>query len=150
MAATLAASGDFPAYTNICQRMLECFSASTNAKVLEFAANASLLLPASEAQTATAARLAEAAAGTDNQSGAAEWFLFARGLAEYRRGHFPRVVELAQKARDHFARAENDSAAAAADVETEAVLAMALKRLGREPRLRPPLERRSAGRSGTS
>jgi eukaryotic-like serine/threonine-protein kinase len=77
------------------QMLLKQFSAATNPYVAERTARACLLRPASADELRQAAVLAERAAAADRAKyppGAFPYFLFVRGLAEYRQGQFDRAI----------------------------------------------------------
>jgi tetratricopeptide (TPR) repeat protein len=138
LAALLAYSGDMSGYRTLCERMLARWATATNALDLERTANACLLLPPSEAQMGAATQAADRAASFGN--GDWECFRFAKGLAEYRQGHFARVLELAAALAETNAPVE-----LSVRVEARAVAAMAHQRLGHATEARECLVRAVAG-----
>jgi tetratricopeptide (TPR) repeat protein len=126
LVALLAYSGDVAGYRALCEKMLAHWATATNALDLERTANACLLLPPEEAQLEAATRVADRAASFGQGDGESDWFRFAQGLAEYRQGHFARVLELADAALADTNRPMRPSAR----VEVTTVAAMAHQRLG--------------------
>ncbi len=74
--------------------LLDRFGASTDPQVAERTGRACLLLPATNDELEDAAALVERAlaAGRSGREWAYPYFLFARGLAEYRRGRFDSAI----------------------------------------------------------
>ena len=141
LAAVLAYTGDVAGYRKLCEGMLARFATATNAMDLERTANACLLLPPAETQLGAATRVADRAARFGNGDREFPWFKFAQGLAEYRQGHFAKVLELAD-----VALAEtNRPKWAAARLEVWAVGAMAHQRLGHATEAREWLVKAVAG-----
>ncbi len=126
LAALLAYSGDVAGYRTLCERMLARWATATNALDLERTANACLLLPPAEAQLQAITQVADRAASLGQGDGQSDWFRFAQGLADYRQGHFARVLELA----DAALAETNRPMLGTARVEVWTVAAMAQQRLG--------------------
>jgi serine/threonine-protein kinase len=88
--------GDHAAYRRACRDLFERFGATTSPFIAEPVGRAWLLLPAREDDIAKGAALADRAAA--DKSAAPEWiyryFLFAKGLAELRRGRTKSAIAL--------------------------------------------------------
>ena len=141
LAAMLAYSGDVAGYQKLCDEMLPFWATATNALDLERTANACLLLPPSGPQLGVAIQMADRAASFGKDDREAGWFRFAQGLAEYRQGHFARVLELADAALTETNHPMNGSSR----VEVWTVAAMAYQRLGHATEAREWLVRAVAG-----
>ena len=78
------------------RNLLSRFGATTDPYIAERTSRACLLLPATGNELREAAALAERAAAVDRlQYGSAyPWFLFAKGLAEYRQGRFEEAISI--------------------------------------------------------
>ncbi len=83
-------------YRRIRLAAIDRFATSTDPFVAERTGRACLLLPASEAELRTAVRLIEFALSADPSkfAWARPYFLFARGLAEYRQGRLESAISL--------------------------------------------------------
>src|SRR5262249_7622800 len=81
-------------YRRARQALLSRFGSTTHPHMAARTARACLLLPATEDELHQAVALAERAAAVEPSKypRAYSHFLFARGLAEYRRGHFDRAA----------------------------------------------------------
>jgi serine/threonine-protein kinase len=86
--------GEEEEYRRARQALLHRFGPTTDPQTAERTARACLLLPASGNELRQAVALAERAAAADRAKyrGLHAYFLFARGLAEYRQGRFDRAV----------------------------------------------------------
>jgi serine/threonine-protein kinase len=88
--------GDHEEYGRARRALLDRFGATTNPYIAEPVARACLLLPGSEAELQQAATLADRAVAAEVTTPAwiYRYFLFAKGLAEYRRGRLSSAVSL--------------------------------------------------------
>jgi serine/threonine protein kinase/tetratricopeptide (TPR) repeat protein len=118
-AVTMVQVGQLDAYCELRRRSVELFGHTTDPNAAERIAKDYLVLPSSEAGLTTAARLAETAASAAANHKDMTWFQFAKGLAEYRQGHFAAAVDWMQKVLSHAGDSLNR------DVEAYMVLAMA-------------------------
>jgi tetratricopeptide (TPR) repeat protein len=85
--------GDEDGYRRARQDLLERFGAATDPYVAERTGRACLLMPATGADLRRAVALAErATASNSGDQVARPYFVFVRGLAEYRQGQFDRAV----------------------------------------------------------
>jgi len=124
LAPLLVQSGDLDGYRRHCAQVLARFGATNDPSVAERMAKDCLILPGDGEQLAAAAKLAETAVtqGKDHQNFA--YFEFAKGLAEYRQGHFASAVAWVQKV---LAAATSDTRL---NAEAHLVLAMAQHQSG--------------------
>ena len=88
LAILLAQSGDAEAYRRHCCQMLFLLRSTTKPTTAETAAKASLLLPATGAELEAAAGLADRAILLGTNHPFLPYLQLAKGLAEYRRGHY--------------------------------------------------------------
>jgi tetratricopeptide (TPR) repeat protein len=87
-APVLVATGDEEGYRRLCRDMLHRFGETQVAYVADVTAKTNLLLPASGKDMDLACRLADQSVLLGkSQSGAHHWFIFCKGLADYRRGN---------------------------------------------------------------
>jgi len=93
LAPLLVSTGDLDAYHSLCERALSQFSASTDPAVAEQIAKDCLMLPPPEANLATLAKMADIAVAAGPNDSKWPYYAFAKGLAEYRQGHFAGAVE---------------------------------------------------------
>jgi serine/threonine protein kinase len=89
----LVQTGDLEAYRKLCQRALSQFEGTTDPGVAERIAKDCLILPPPTETLARLAKMADiaVAAGPNNPSWA--YYMFVKGLAEYRQGHFAGALE---------------------------------------------------------
>src|SRR5262249_4042774 len=117
-------------YCRARQDLLRRFGATDDPAIAEKTARAVLLMPPSEEDLRTATELAERAVAA--KSTTPEWvypyYLFAKGLAEYRQGHFDRAISIM-----------NTKAGAVMGPSPRFVIAMARYRLGEEQEARTTL-----------
>ncbi len=85
-------------YRQNCRTLLERFGNTTDPAIAERVARACLLLPANGEYLDRAAALADRAVSVGQDHGYYAYFLAAKALAEYRRGHFQKAIEWAGKA----------------------------------------------------
>jgi tetratricopeptide (TPR) repeat protein len=86
--------GDESEYLRQRQQLLRRFGATTDAYVAERTSRTCLLFPAAGEELATAKALSDRALAVDRSknAGAYPYFLFARGLVEFRQGQFERAI----------------------------------------------------------
>ncbi len=95
LAPLLAQCGDLDAYQNLRAKMLNRFGDTTNAQFAERIAKVCLITPGSETDMATAAKMADLAVAKDKNF---PWYQLAKGMADYRQGHFAAAQERLQLA----------------------------------------------------
>jgi serine/threonine-protein kinase len=122
LAPLLLQSGDPAAYRKHCQAMLARFGSTNHPPIAERTAKASLLLPMAAADIAIANRLADTAVTVGKDAEWLPFFQFAKGLAEYRQGHFDVALEWTALALTHHGSDYRDA-------QAYAVQAMAHKQL---------------------
>jgi serine/threonine protein kinase len=131
------ASGDTPGYRRACREMLERFGQAAEPEIAERTAKMCLLAPDSAGENHRAQELARhAVTGTEKHPSYA-YFLMAKGLAEFRAGRYPEVVE---RLNSFTQTSESWSFEASA----LAILAMAQARLGKPDPARAALEKSQA------
>jgi serine/threonine-protein kinase len=127
--------GDDDEYRRAVQGLIRQFGDTSNAFVAEKTARAILLSPPSADELQSAIALADLAVAA--KSATPEWvypyFLFAKGLAEYRQGHFASAISIMDK-----------EARAVMGPCPRLVIAMARHRLGDEVEARAELARTTA------
>jgi WD40 repeat protein len=96
-AAALIQSGQLDAYRELRHKGVERFGGTTNPTAAEQIAKAWLILPGSGPDLEIAAKMATTAVSVPTNHEAISWFRFAKGLAEYRQGHYDDAVEWMQK-----------------------------------------------------
>src|SRR5258708_20607174 len=89
--------GQLEAYRELCRRSVPRVGNTTQPNVADRIAKDLLMLPCSGPDLATAAQMAEVAVNAPTDHPDMTWFRFAKGLAEYRQGHFSSAVEWMQK-----------------------------------------------------
>ena len=136
LAAVLIRKGDLKAYRLHCARILVQFATTTDPHTAERMAKDCLIHPDSGVDLDVVSKLVEVAVAVDEAHPDLPWFQFAKGLAEYRQGHFASVAEWMQKILRQTGTYDRDALA-------YLVLAMA------EHRLRHPEAAREAFRKGT-
>jgi WD40 repeat protein/serine/threonine protein kinase/tetratricopeptide (TPR) repeat protein len=92
-APALIAAGDREGYRRLCREMLKCFGETQDPYKAERTAKVCLLLPASGKDMDLAFQLADRAVMLGKNSADAHWFIFSKGLADYRRGNFRAAIE---------------------------------------------------------
>ena len=118
--------------------MLARFRQTTDPEIAERTAKSCLLLPSSGLEE-EATELAEWAI-TRGDRGLQPWALAARGLADYRQGHFGDALAIIEKSQ----AAMGDGAAWGLQVPAQCVRAMALMRLTRRDAAREALHKATA------
>jgi serine/threonine-protein kinase len=96
--------GDVAEYHRVCRELLTRFESSTDPHVWERTGRACLLLPETEQQTQRAAALIDHALSADKSRFAAwatPYFLFAKGLAEYRRKNHRSAIAILEGEASH-------------------------------------------------
>jgi tetratricopeptide (TPR) repeat protein len=91
-APALVAAGDDAGYRRLCREMLRRFGETRQPSEADATAKTYLLLPAPGKDTDLACRLADRAALLGKNDAYAHWFIFCKGLADYRRGNVPATV----------------------------------------------------------
>ena len=98
LAPLLAQMGDLEGYRRHCAQVLALFGGTDDPVVAERMAKDCLILPTAGIDLDAAARLAGAAVTNGGGHAYSRSFEFAKGLAEYRQGHFAAAVDWTQKA----------------------------------------------------
>ena len=129
---------DAPAYQRFCAQIAQNFSGTTSPVIAERMTKASLLIPTSGLDLAAASALADIAAAATNHS-YISFFQLAKGLAEYRLGHYESATNWVARSLQTGSRTPD----AYRDIESFMVLAMACSRLNQVD------EARSAFQKGT-
>ena len=118
-------AGDVAGYRRACRAMLERFQDTQAPEVADRTAKACLLLPDSVPEFDRVQKLADRAVNGTEKHGSYRWFVFAKGLAEYRAGRHAEAVKWLKR----FAP---NADGAHIDATVFAVLAMAQHRLGQK------------------
>jgi tetratricopeptide (TPR) repeat protein len=87
-APTLVAAGDREGYRRLCREMLKRFGDTQELYTAERIARACLLLPASGKDMELACQLADRTVTLGKKSSDEPWFIYCKGLADYRRGNY--------------------------------------------------------------
>jgi Flp pilus assembly protein TadD len=124
MSALLARSGDVDGYRWHCAKILAVFGATNHPVFAERSAKDCLILPVAGIDLNAVARLADTAIKNGESHSYFAYFEFAKGLAEYRQGHFESAIEWMRKVLV-------EGSADYRDAETFLVLGMAQQRSGR-------------------
>jgi tetratricopeptide (TPR) repeat protein len=93
LAPLLVQSGDLEGYHRLCAEVLAIFGGTKDPGVAEPMSKACLILPAAGINLEAVARLADMAAARDKGA----WDELAKGLAEYRQGHFASAIDWMRK-----------------------------------------------------
>jgi serine/threonine protein kinase len=88
---------DVVGYENLRAQILRQFGATSDSRIAERMVTASLLLPASPSQMPVLAGMAEVAVNTETNNSNYGFNLFAKGLAEYRQGHYASAADMLQR-----------------------------------------------------
>jgi serine/threonine protein kinase/tetratricopeptide (TPR) repeat protein len=105
LAPLLVQKGDVASYRNLCGRILTHFGAITNDSSMAHRMwRVCLLLPSSSVEQKTAAALADASVPLGMDTINEPWCLFAKGLADYRRGQYASAVEWIHKVQEQRVR----------------------------------------------
>jgi tetratricopeptide (TPR) repeat protein len=91
-AAPALAAGDRAAYRQLCREMLKRFGDTQDPTTAERIAKGCLLLPAADKDTERAYQLADRAVTLGKNHSYALYFVFCKGLADYRRGNVAATV----------------------------------------------------------
>jgi eukaryotic-like serine/threonine-protein kinase len=137
LAALLAQSGDLEGYRRHCAHMLALFGATNNPVIADRIGKACLIIPAKGIDLDAAERLADTAVTRGKGHPGFAYFEFAKGLAEYRQGHFAGAIDWMQRVLSTPGLDDNRDAAA------WLVLAMAQHEAGK------PVEARAALHNAT-
>jgi tetratricopeptide (TPR) repeat protein len=99
-AAVRLQAGDVEGYRRQCAEMLKRFGASTDRGVCEFIAKDCAIVPDAVPDFKVVMEMADRAIAPDDRDGASliGWRVLAKGMAEYRAGHFASAVEWLGKA----------------------------------------------------
>ena len=124
LAPVLVQIGDAQRYDQLRRRMLARFGETTNPVIAERIVTDCLILPWSGPELERLGKIADAAVSAGSNHWAWNSIQFAKGLAEYRSGHFAGTVDWLQ------APLREQGRDLARDVEAYMVLAMAHHRLG--------------------
>ncbi len=96
-ACLLVQLGDLEGYRRLCARAVVRFATTKDPFTAERIAKDCLVLPASGVDPALAAKLVDTALAAGSNHWAWGWFVYAKGLAEYRLGHFVEAIDWLQK-----------------------------------------------------
>jgi tetratricopeptide (TPR) repeat protein len=136
-ASLLAYLKDADAYKEHCRLMLDRYGEHRTRQVRQsgqvrmFTAKCCLLLPQAPLELKRIADVVDGAEGP-TAGFSSEWFLTAKGLAEYRLGHYQQAIDWSTKGRDENYVLEEK-------IENELILAMASFKLGRNDQARAAL-----------
>jgi len=97
MAPLLLQTRDLPGYGRHCERVLRQFGATSDPIIAERMAKDCLLLPAPTADLVTLGKMADVAVAAGATNSYRPYFEFAKGLAEYRQGHFESAIKWLQQ-----------------------------------------------------
>jgi len=124
LAPVLLQMDDVDGYKALRAQILKRFGHTTDPRVAELMTKASLILPASDDEMKTIAKMAEVAAGGSTNDPDFGHNVFAKGFAEYRLGHYKNANKLLRQA-------DNMDIGPYYRTETYLLLAMARSHLGR-------------------
>ncbi|HVM48544.1 MAG TPA: tetratricopeptide repeat protein, partial [Candidatus Acidoferrum sp.] len=93
LAALLVELGHMEAYRRHCAQAVAHFATTDDPLTAERIAKDSLILPSSGTDLATVAKMVDTALAAGTNHWAWEYFRFAKGLLEYRQGHFGEAIE---------------------------------------------------------
>jgi tetratricopeptide (TPR) repeat protein len=130
----LAQNGDLEGYRQHCARTLAAFAGTTDANTAERTVKDCLIVPVSGIDLTAFMRLADEAIALGKENSDFPYFEFAKGLAEYRQGHFDSAIDWLQKV---LSQPGIDFR----DAQANLVLGMALYRTGRQAEARAALEK---------
>jgi tetratricopeptide (TPR) repeat protein len=122
-AATLIQAGQLGAYRELRRKCLERFGNTSDFNIAERTAKDYLIAPSTDAGLETASQLAETALGANPDHSDMIWIRLAKGLAEFRQGHFASAAEWMEKVLADAGPLPNR------DAEASLVLAMARHQL---------------------
>jgi eukaryotic-like serine/threonine-protein kinase len=125
-------TGDLAGYRRVCRAMLEQFQDTQTPEVADRTAKTCLLSPDAVPDFDRVQKLADRAVTGTEKSGNYRWFVFVKGLAEYRTGRFAEAVKWLKRFEPHADGAHVDTSAFA-------VLAMAEHGLGQKEKARAAL-----------
>ncbi|HEY0551336.1 MAG TPA: protein kinase [Verrucomicrobiae bacterium] len=86
-------TGDLDGYRRHCQRLQQKYGNTSDPNLAERTVKACLILPKSGVDMAVMEKLADVAVATDSAQVDFPFFQFAKGLMEFRRGHFQSAVD---------------------------------------------------------
>jgi tetratricopeptide (TPR) repeat protein len=122
-ASLLVQTGDLESYEQHRRACVALFGTSTDPSILATLAKFALIVPASDPDLETFAKLGDAAAASETAQADFHWIQLTKGLAEYRRGHFCAAADWARRA---LSKAGADPLT---DVQAFMVLGMAQQQL---------------------
>ena len=124
LAPLLVATTNLSAYQNLCQKIVERFSNTTDVNIADQMAKDCLILQSAGVNLKTVAAMSGLAVTNGKASGAYHFFQCCEGLAQYRLGNYQEAAKWAQAAaKNSFPHSQ---------AEAYAVLAMARYKLGNE------------------
>ncbi|HEV8069049.1 MAG TPA: hypothetical protein VGP76_15030, partial [Planctomycetaceae bacterium] len=126
-------AGDVAGYRRVCAAMLERFQDTQVPEIADRTAKTCLLLPDAVPDFDRAQKLADRAVTGTEKQGNYRWFVFSKGLAEYRAGRHAEAVKWLERFGPHADGAHVEASAFA-------VLAMAQHRLGQKEKARTALK----------
>ncbi len=132
LAPLLVQSGDLEGYRRHCAQALARFGNTNDPIVAETMAKDCLILPGAEAELEAIAKLADTAVTRGKSHESFAFCEFAKGLAEYRQGHFAGAIEWMQKVLAQPGETYRDP-------QAHLVLAMALHNSGKDTEARASL-----------
>jgi eukaryotic-like serine/threonine-protein kinase len=89
--------GDLEGYRRVCREMLARFSHTDDPMIAERTAKTCLLVPDAVGDLGPVLQLADRAVTGTEQNPVYGWFLLARGMADYRAGHFANAIDCLNK-----------------------------------------------------
>ncbi len=119
----LLQTGDLAAYRTLCDKALKQFGETADPNIADGIARVCLMLPPPAASLPKLAKMADTAVAANPTGAFSPQFAVAKGLAEYRQGHYAGALEWLRKA------VPQDAIPAVA-VQADAMLAMAQFQLG--------------------
>jgi tetratricopeptide (TPR) repeat protein len=134
LAPLLVQSGDIETYRRHCAQVLARFGATSDPMVAERMAKDCLILPNPAIDLELVAQLADTAVTKGNGHSLFGYFEFAKGLSEYRQGHFQSAIDWVQKT---LAEPDQDFR----DAQANLVLAMAQHKCGKLAEARAALDK---------
>jgi len=123
LAPVLVQTGDLGAYRKLCERALSQFGETADPVVAERIAKDCMMLPPPAESLERLAKMADAAVAAGSTNSSWPYYMFVKGMAEYRQGHFAGALEWLRK----VAAQEGVPARTA---QADATLAMAEYQLG--------------------
>jgi serine/threonine protein kinase/Flp pilus assembly protein TadD len=97
LAPVLVQIGDLASYRTLCERALSQFGETADPVVAERIAKDCLMLPPSATSLSKLAKMADTAVAAGSTNSSWPYYMFVKGLVEYRQGHFAGALEWLQK-----------------------------------------------------